>query len=65
MRKEDLVLFSGKKVKISGGNGNGSFFYTGFILSVSDDSIIFKDRYDKTVLIALNAIQRIEEIIDE
>lgn len=66
MRQEELSFFVGKSVKI-----NCQFseladamvmFYTGTVLSVSQDSLRMRDKFGKLILVSLGTIKGIQEI---
>jgi hypothetical protein len=64
MDKEFVHHFIGLKVKIDIDVGTGSeyYFYEGFIKDISNDTLLFEDRFGRLVSILISTIVRIEEV---
>jgi len=64
----DLNEFLGKKIRVIIDTHIANIptrIYTGEILSIEDDFLTFKDKFDKKILIKFSDILRIEEINNE
>ena len=59
MKKEDLELFKGRKIKIILKNG---YFYTGSILFLGDDFFRLSDKFGLTVQISYSEIGSCMEV---
>ena len=58
MQEEDLKEFEGKNIKIV---LNNNYQYNGEIISLSRDSLKFKDKYNAVILISLDHIKFVRE----
>lgn len=58
MKKEDIQIFENKEIKIVLQN---DYVYTGVIVKLSDDCLIFRDRYDNEILIDYSNIKFIRD----
>lgn len=58
MQKEYLEEFKGKNVRIVLKN---NYLYNGEIISLSEDSLKFRDKFDAVVLISLDNIKFVKE----
>lgn len=58
MEKEDLKIYLHKKVRLILKSG---YNYHGYVLSLGDDFIRFKDKYNRMVIVKLDDISLIEE----
>lgn len=61
MDYDDISCFIGKKVIINADFNSAKRYYTGFIVKLNDDSLLFKDKFDELVLIRFDAITSISQ----
>lgn len=61
MNEKDLQYFVGKRVLLTVDIYNEDYFYEGFIVSFNEDSLVFKDRYERIVLVRFDKILKVEE----
>lgn len=59
MRKEEAELYAGKKIKIILRN---NFHYNGIIISISNDTLTIKDKFQNNVSLRLGDIMIFEEV---
>lgn len=64
MNKENFKLFLGKTIRIAIGFDNTpeTFFYTGHIVEIDEDSILFRDKYDHLMSFSMESVQKLEEM---
>lgn len=62
MDRETIQLFLNKKVRIY---QNNKFHYVGYIIKVTESSLVLNDRYDGIMILNLNDIFTIKEVKDE
>lgn len=65
MDKEIIANFQGKHVKVTLNLEKQNFktrVYSGRIIQLGDDGILFKDKFNQQVYIKYDTIQRIDEI---
>lgn len=66
MKKSDFKIFLKKKIKINAyTNHNTNLFYSGEIIKLNEDHMLFKDKFGSTVLIKYEYIVNVEEIAAE
>lgn len=58
MKKEDLVLLRGKRVKVILKN---NFTYTGYFKELGDDSARFLDKFNNTIVFSYDSIAAVVE----
>ncbi len=58
MDKKLLVKFEKENIRVKINLKNG-LFYTGYVLSIEESSILFKDKYDDEIPIDLDSISYI------
>jgi hypothetical protein len=63
MKKGDFKVFLKKKIKVNAfSNQNVDLFYSGEIIKLNEDHMLFRDKFGSTVLIKYEFIVNIEEI---
>jgi ribosome maturation factor RimP len=66
MKKSDFKIFLKKKIKVNAyTNHNTNLFYSGEIIKLSEDHMLFRDKYGSTILIKYEYIVNVEEIAEE
>jgi len=61
MNREDLIIFKDKRILVSVDVYGKDYFYEGRVISLNEDSMMFRDRKDKLILIRFDKITKIEE----
>ncbi len=59
MDREDLERFLDKHIKIVRTDG---FYFSGRIESLNHDSLVFRDKFNKPIVIAFAAIGSVQEV---
>ena len=59
MKKDDLEFFVGKLIRIRLKSG---FHFSGSIQELKEDSILFLDKFQKTLRFDLTSIESVEEL---
>lgn len=65
MMKSDIKLFLHKKVNINVKINSSERYYSGYIVKLHNDSILFKDKYGAMILFNIETLMNIEEIPKE